>query len=79
MWRRPKKIVALAAGRPLDEWSQNAVKTASDRLAGIAEKPQAEYVTVPPPSYLSPEAKKQFIAGREVYHREGLRRSLPSW
>ncbi|MCC6884430.1 MAG: ThuA domain-containing protein [Verrucomicrobiales bacterium] len=66
-----KRIVALAAGRPLDEWSQNAVKTASDRLAGIAEKPQAEYVTVPPPSYLSPEAKKQFIAGQEVYHREG--------
>ena len=66
-----KKIVAAASAKPLDEWSKAAAKTAADRLAGIAEKPVAEYVTVPPPAHLDDVAKKQFIAGQEVYHREG--------
>jgi mono/diheme cytochrome c family protein/glucose/arabinose dehydrogenase len=66
-----KKIVAAASAKPLDTWSEKAAKTAADRLAGIAEKPQLEYVVVPPPARLSDAAKKQFIAGQEVYHREG--------
>lgn len=66
-----KKIVAAASAKPLDEWSKAAAKTAADRLAGVAEKPVAEYVTVPPPAHLDDVAKKQFIAGQEVYHREG--------
>ncbi len=66
-----KKIVAAASAKPLDEWSKNAAKTAADRLAGIAEKPQAEYVTVPAPAHLDAAAKKNFMAGQEIYHREG--------
>ncbi|MEO7318416.1 MAG: PVC-type heme-binding CxxCH protein, partial [Chthoniobacteraceae bacterium] len=66
-----KKIVAIASSKPLDVWSENAAKTAASRLAGITEKPQAEYVTVPAPAHLSPDAKNQFIAGQAVYHREG--------
>lgn len=67
-----KKIVAAASAKPLDEWSKNAAQTAMDRLSGIAEKAQAEYVVVPPPAHLSAEAKKQFTLGQEVYNREGL-------
>ena len=66
-----KKIVAAASAKPLDEWSKAAAKSAADRLAGIAEKPLVEYVAVPPPAHLDNVAKKQFIAGQEVYHREG--------
>lgn len=66
-----KKIVAIASSKPLDVWSEGAAKTAADRLNGIAEKPVAEYVQVPAPAHLSAEAKKQFIAGQEVYNREG--------
>lgn len=66
-----RKIVDIASKRPLDVWSQNAAKTAADRLAGIAEKPQAEFAAVKPPAYLDAAAKKQFMAGQEVYHREG--------
>ncbi len=66
-----KKIVATASSKPLDVWSKEAAKTAMDRLSGIAEKPLVEYVPVPAPAHLSAEAKKQFLAGQEVYHREG--------
>lgn len=66
-----KNIVALASKLPLDEWSQNAAKTAADRLAGIVEIAKPEYKAVPPPSHLSDAAKGQFTAGQEVYFREG--------
>jgi len=66
-----KKIVAAASAKPLDEWSKNAAQTAADRLAGIAEKPLVEYVAAPAPAHLDATAKKQFLAGQEVYHREG--------
>ncbi|MFM7606469.1 MAG: c-type cytochrome, partial [Prosthecobacter sp.] len=67
-----KNIVALASKLPLDEWSQNAAKTAADRLAGIAEVAKPEYKVAPPPTHLSDIAKGQFTAGQEVYFREGL-------
>lgn len=66
-----KRVVATAAGKPQDVWSKNAIQTAADRLAGIAEKPQAEYVVVPAPKHLDAAAQKRFLAGQEVYHREG--------
>jgi len=66
-----KNIVALAAKLPLDEWTQNAAKTAADRLAGIVEVAKPEYKVVPPPAHLSAVAKGQFTAGQEVYFREG--------
>ncbi len=66
-----KNIVAIAAKQPLDEWSKNAAKTAADRLGGIAETIKPEIPIVPPPAHLSGDAKKQFLAGQEVYFREG--------
>lgn len=66
-----KKIVAAASAKPLDEWTKNAAKTAADRLAGIAEKPLIEYVVAPAPKHLDAAAQKQFLAGQEIYHREG--------
>lgn len=66
-----KKIVAAASAKPLDEWTKNAAQTAAGRLAGIAEKPLVEYVAVPAPKHLDAAAKKQFLAGQEIYHREG--------
>jgi len=67
-----KNIVALASKLPLDEWSQNAAKTAADRLAGIVEIAKPEYKVVKAPAHLSDVAKGQFTAGQEVYFREGL-------
>ncbi|MBL9160519.1 MAG: ThuA domain-containing protein [Verrucomicrobiales bacterium] len=67
-----KKIVEVAAALPTDEWSKNAVQTAKDRLAGVAEKVVADHPVLPAPSHLSDAAKKQYLAGQEIYFREGL-------
>ncbi len=67
-----KKIVEIAAAHPVDEWSKNAVQTAKDRLAGIAEQAVAEHPRLPAPGHLDAEAKKQFLAGQEIYFREGF-------
>lgn len=67
-----KKIVEVAAAQPLDEWSRNAVQAAKDRLAGVAEKAVAEHPVLPAPDHLEAEAKKQYLAGQEIYFREGL-------
>jgi mono/diheme cytochrome c family protein/glucose/arabinose dehydrogenase len=67
-----KRIVEAAAALPLDEWSKNAVQTAKDRLAGVAEKELTEHPVLPAPGHLGAEAKKQFLAGQQIYFREGL-------
>jgi mono/diheme cytochrome c family protein len=67
-----KKIVEVAAALPTDEWSKNAVQTAKDRLAGVAEKTVTDHPVLPAPSHLSAEAEKQYLAGQEIYFREGL-------
>ena len=66
-----RKIVASASALPLDVWSQSAAKTAADRLAGIAEKVQAEFAALPAPAHLSADAQEQYLAGQKIYHREG--------
>ena len=66
-----KKIVATAAALPQDVWSQQAIKTAADRLAGIVEIEKPEHPVIPAPAHLSAEAKKQFKLGQEIYFREG--------
>ncbi len=66
-----KNIVALASKQPLDDWSRNAAKTAADRLAGIAETEKPDHPVLPAPEHLASDAKKQFLAGQEVYFREG--------
>jgi mono/diheme cytochrome c family protein/glucose/arabinose dehydrogenase/lysophospholipase L1-like esterase len=66
-----KKIVAAASALPLDEWSKNAAQTASDRLAGVAEATLTDHPVLPAPAHLSDTAKKQYLAGQEIYFREG--------
>ena len=66
------KIVEIAAALPTDEWSKNAVQTAKDRLAGVAEKAVTDHPVLPAPAHLSADAKKQYLAGQEIYFREGL-------
>lgn len=66
-----KRIVDIASKLPLDEWSKNAAKTAADRLAGTAETEKPDHAVVAAPAHLSPDAKKQFLAGQEIYFREG--------
>ncbi len=66
-----KKIVAIGSSKPLDEWSKNAAKTATDRLAGVAEKEVLDHVELPAPANLDTAAKAQFLAGQKIYFREG--------
>jgi mono/diheme cytochrome c family protein len=66
-----KKIVAIAASKPMDVWNQAAIKTATDRLNGVAEVEKADHVELKAPAHLNAEAKAQFLAGQKVYFREG--------
>ncbi len=65
-----RKIVAAATAKGVDVWSEKAAKTAADRLAGMAEQIVAEYPVLPAPSHLDDAAKKQYLAGQEVYFRD---------
>ncbi|MCB1226297.1 MAG: c-type cytochrome, partial [Verrucomicrobiales bacterium] len=66
-----RKIVATAAAKPLDVWSEQAAKTASDRLAGIVEIEKPDHPTLPVPKHLKGPARKQYQLGQEVYFRDG--------
>jgi mono/diheme cytochrome c family protein/glucose/arabinose dehydrogenase len=66
-----KKIVAIAAGKPLDEWSKAPLKTAEDRLHGIVEIEKPEFAEAAAPAHLDPPGKASFLAGQKVYLREG--------
>jgi len=66
-----KKIVAIAASKPMDVWNQAAIKTATDRLNGVAEVEKADHIVLPAPAHLNAAAKTQYLAGQKVYFREG--------
>ena len=66
-----KKIVAIAASKPMDVWNQAAIKTATDRLNGVAEVEKADHVELKAPAHLSAKAKEQYLAGQKIYFREG--------
>jgi mono/diheme cytochrome c family protein len=66
-----KKIVAIAGTKPLDVWSQGAVKTSADRLAGVVEVEKPEFAEIPAPAHLNSQEKAQYMAGQKVYFREG--------
>ena len=65
-----KKIVAIAAAKPLDVWSENAAKTAANRLAGVKETVVDEHPAPSAPGRLTAAEEKQFLAGHEIYHRD---------
>jgi mono/diheme cytochrome c family protein len=66
-----KKIVAIGSAQPLDRWSEKVAKTAADRLAGIAEIEKPEHPQLPPPAYLNTAGQVQYLAGQQIYLREG--------
>ena len=66
-----KKIVEVAGSKPLDVWSQGAVKTAMDRLNGVVEVEKPEFAELPAPGHLSSAEKAQYLTGQKVYFREG--------
>ncbi|NQX01311.1 c-type cytochrome, partial [bacterium] len=65
-----KKIVALAAAQPLDEWSQKAADTAATRLGGVEETLVNDHPAPPVPAHLSGADRQQFLAGHEIYFRD---------
>lgn len=66
-----KKIVEIAGNQPLDVWSKAAVETARDRLAGIAEVEKPQFTQLPAPAHLDSDGKAKYLAGQNVYFREG--------
>ncbi|BCX48871.1 cytochrome c [Haloferula helveola] len=66
-----KKVVEVAASKPLDDWTKNAAKTAADRLAGREEEQVEENPAPKAPSHLTEAEQKRFIKGHEIYNREG--------
>jgi mono/diheme cytochrome c family protein len=67
-----KNIVAIASSKPLDQWSENAAKTAAVRLSGGVEKEAADHKEAKAPSHLDASGKEQFLAGQKIYFREGF-------
>ena len=66
-----KQVVADAAKHPLDVWSEQAVKTAANRLAGRTEAAVEEHPAPKAPAHLSAADQKRFLAGHEIYFRDG--------
>jgi len=66
-----RKIVAAAASQPQDDWNKQAIKTAADRLAGVAEVEVDEHPAPPVPAHLNAEEGKRFLAGHEIFFKEG--------
>ncbi|MES2924745.1 MAG: PVC-type heme-binding CxxCH protein [Verrucomicrobiota bacterium] len=65
-----KKIVAIAAALPLDEWTKNAAKTAMSRLEGVQDTVVDEHPAPPVPTHLSGAEQQQFLAGHKIYFRD---------
>ena len=65
------KIVAVGAGQPLDRWSKDVAKTAATRLAGVSEVEKPEHPQLPAPLHLSTTGQQQYLAGQQIYLREG--------
>ena len=66
-----KKIVAIAASKPVDEWSKAPIKTAADRLNGIVAVEKPEFAEAKAPAHLDAKGQAQFLAGQKIYVREG--------
>ncbi len=66
-----KKIVSIGSSNPLDVWSKEVAKTAADRLAGLVENERPEYASLPAPTHLDAAGKQQYLAGQQIYFREG--------
>jgi len=66
------KVVAAADKQKKDDWIKGAISTAATRLAGKEEEEVDEHPAPEPPADLTKEEKKLFLAGHEIYFREGF-------
>ena len=66
-----RKIVAIAASKPQDEWNKAPTKAVADRLSGVTEVERPEFAAMPVPAHLKGPAAEQYKAGQQVYFREG--------
>ena len=66
-----KNIVAIGAAQPLDRWSKEVMKTASNRLTGVTEAEKPEHPQRTAPLYLNTAGQEQYLAGQQIYLREG--------
>src|SRR5690606_4108380 len=64
-----KEILSIAARKPLDEWMKDQYQAILDHMEPYKPK---EKVTGPLPAMLSSAEQKQFLAGKEIYGREGF-------
>lgn len=69
--REALEVVTIAQAKGTDSWTQKPFETAAARLQGRAQKEEIENPVPPAPAHLSEDEKKSFLAGHEVYFREG--------
>lgn len=66
-----RKVVESVATKPLDRWTEKAVAAALSRLAGKEDPVVEENPAPEPPARLAPDDRARFLAGHEIFHREG--------
>lgn len=64
-------VVETAMAKGTDQWTERPLQAAVARLKGKEVKIEDENPMPPAPESLSVAEKKQYIAGHEIYHREG--------
>ncbi|MDP5172437.1 MAG: c-type cytochrome [Bacteroidia bacterium] len=63
-----KEILAIVAESPMDEWILKPYQAALDHLSPYQPEKTDEVAV---PAMLSPTEKEQFLAGKEIYSRDG--------
>ncbi len=64
-----KEILTIVAQKPLDDWMKDQYQAILDHMEPYKPK---EKVSGPLPAMLSSAEQKQFLAGKEIYGREGF-------
>ena len=64
-------VVETAKAKGTDKWDKDVIATALTRLKGQAEIEVIENPLPPIPDHLLPGEQRQFVAGHEIYFREG--------
>ena len=66
-----RQILSIVTQQPLDPWMKAPVETALNRLSGKAEVEIVEHPAPEVPAHLAATEGKKFLAGHEIYHRDG--------
>lgn len=65
------EVVTIAQGKGTDPWTVKPFEAAAARLQGKIQKDEVENPVPVAPAHLTEEEKKSFLAGHEVYFRDG--------